>query len=285
MEPSHGEPLDPVDMSPDVGAGDNMAKLDAEKVKEKLRRIVDDYIECSYDGDIVVVDTPFLLQDGHFLRVYVDESGTDVAVTDGGFLQAQIEMFARSSSGIRERSADVKDIANELSLNWDGELGFTETTLERAVQRIAVLARGVDRAIGTLSGRPPRRAVDVRRRLRQSLQEAGLLVTLRSRPILPNGMKPVIVDQLVKRDGKQAAIEVLTSKTESGASISVDRAIANFHVLDHYKFEGKLIAVYDRASPAASAQHLDRFRAAKPRSAFVVSDEDAVKEIEASLAS
>ncbi|HEX5370292.1 MAG TPA: hypothetical protein VFY10_12830 [Dehalococcoidia bacterium] len=93
------------------------------------------------------------------------------------------------------------------------------------------------------------------------------------------------MDQIVRRNGQQAAIEVLTSRTDSGALISVDRAATNFHVLDHFDYGGVLIAVYDRQSPAGSKTLRERFEAAKPKSALLVADDDAAEFISEKLAS
>jgi hypothetical protein len=254
-------------------------------VEKGLQLLLASQVRCFRDGDVLAVDTPYVLQDGHLLRAYIDASNPlQLFVSDGGFIQRQMETFSRSSAMLRERRIDVQQIANELSLQYEEEFSFTETDLDKALARMSTLARAVDRALGVLSGKPPRRRLDARSRLRDQLIDSGLSVTQRARPEMPNGMRPVIVDQLVRRNGHQAAVEILTAKTDGGAAISVDRAIANFHVLEHYAYEGKLIAVYDVESPASSRQLLDKIEAGKPKSALLLPNDTAADAIKQHLA-
>jgi hypothetical protein len=259
-------------------------KLEVRDVEKGFKDLLAKQVYCFRDGDLLVLDTPFVLQDGHLLRAYIDASQEQLMVSDGGFIQRQIETFARSAAMLRERRNDVRQIADELSLQYEEEFSFVETNLESALSRLTTLARAVDRALSTLGGKPPRRKQDARSRLRDQLIDSGLTVTQRARPVMPNGMRPVTVDQLVRRNGEQAAIEVLTAKTDGGAAISVDRAIANFHVLEHYEYEGKLIAVYDVESPASSSQLLEKIEAGKPRSALLLPNDKAVDVIKEHLA-
>lgn len=265
--------------------GEGMADIQPQTVEEHLKEILGKRIHCFPDGDVLAIDTPYILQDGHFLRAYLDTTvPAGFLLSDGGYIQRQLETFCRSTATLRARIADVQLIAKELSLEWDGEMYFTEPALASAMNRIAVLARAVDRSLSLPGGRPPRRKGDVRSRLREQLMNFGLTVTQRTRPEMPNGMRPVVVDQLVRRNGSQAAVEILTAKTEGGAVISVDRAIANFHVLDHYDYQGAMIAVYDRQSPTSSPRLLERFNAAKPEATIIVPDEQAAKAIQERLA-
>lgn len=93
----------------------------------------------------------------------------------------------------------------------------------------------------------------------------------------------VTVDYRVHRNGSEAAVEVLTSRTTGGAAIAVDRAVANFHVLDRGGYAGWLFAVYDEDSPAGQKQYHERFRAASPERAELVSGNEAAMAIAGAL--
>ena len=240
---------------------------------------------CKIDGDALELETPYVLQDGHLLRVYIELTTAGLSVSDGGFTQRQLETDSRTAAMLRERVADVQRIATQLSLKWDGELSYEGDNLGGVLERLAVLCRAVDRSLSLLGQRPTRKAADVRSRLRDQLVGRGFAVTSRGRPQVKGGLRPVVVDQLVRKNGTQAAVEILTSRTESGAHIAVDRAATNFQVLNHFDYQGPLIAVYDRDSPAAEKSLRDRFEAAKPKVALLVSDDKAAEIIGERLAS
>jgi hypothetical protein len=195
----------------------------------------------------------------------------------------ELEKFARSNVALRERSAEVAQVAKRLRLLWeDGELLYKAPDVHGAMRRVAILAQAADRSLSLLEARPSRKPVPLRQKLVADLRSAGLLVSQRVRVTRADEPK-VVVDQLVKRNGSQAVVEVLTGRTRGGASISVDRAITNFHILDGLRYQGSLVAVYDETSPAAEPELRARFREAKPDSALLVPGSEAAWRIQASL--
>lgn len=256
-----------------------------EQVTNSFRRIVSEDVRCARQGDALSMDTPLVLQDGHFFRAFVeiDDSGL-LRVSDGGFTTSQFSIYSVSEPALRARGSEAGEIARELSLTWqDGEFSFAEDNLESALRRITVLVRAVDRAISLLEGKATRRPVALRLKLRDDLRAAGLEVKTRARIEIGGEPKPVIVDQLVRRNGRQAAVEVLTGRTQSGALISVDRAVANFHLLDHFKYSGLMIAVYDEESPAGAPGLISRFSNARPQAAEIIAGAKAAKAIQERL--
>jgi hypothetical protein len=238
-------------------------------------------VSCVPAGDRHRVDTPYVLQDGHLLQVFLwatGENGTVVA-SDGGYATAQVETFARSVGALRERYADLKAIANALELEWDAEFRFSAPDLDSAARRIAVLARAVDQSLTLVHTRQRRAGGALREQLGRDLREAGLRATRRAR-IRPHGEeRGVMVDYRVQRNGSEGAVEVLGGRTFQGAAISVDRAVATFHILERLQYRGRLFAVYDEDSPAGELELRERFRSAGPRGAMLLPGSEAVPTI------
>ncbi len=254
--------------------------LDPKAVKDALSALLNDVVECEWVDEELQLDTPFTLQDGHLFRAYLTPSSTSggFTATDGGYAMSQVELFVRSPAAQRERREELKRIANRLHMNWDGEFSYTEQDLESAVRRVAVLARAVDMSLSLLHARARRSQVPFRKQLSLGFRQAGLTVQPGAR-IVTSGESSVTVDYEVRRNGTRAAVELLTAQTVSGAFISVDHIIGNFHTLARGAYPGLLFAVYGEDSPGGNPQIRQRFKDASPDRAELLSQEDAVSEI------
>lgn len=256
----------------------------ARAVASTFVELVRQGVSCRRQGDFLLLDTPLILQDGHLLQALIEIDETDsIRVSDGGFVQRQILLSSHSAASIRERGMDAAHLCKEVGLVWEGEeIAYQAENLEDALRRISTLARTVDRSLSTLQVKPPRKPVALREQLRKQLQSAGLKVQSKVRITRIDEPK-VVVDQVVRRNGSQAAVEVLSGKTHGGAVISVDRAIANFHVLSNLKYQGLLFAVYDEGSPAAESDLRSRFQNARPGAAVLLAGSEAASAIESRL--
>lgn len=130
-------------------------ELTPDKVTETLWATLKQDVICVPEEDGLRLDTPYVLQDGHSLRVYLypsDQNGA-VIVSDGGFAAELIEMLSPSPSVLSQNHADMKQIARELGIEWDIDFSYQESTLERAIQRLVTLARAVDRSLSLIQ--PP----------------------------------------------------------------------------------------------------------------------------------
>jgi hypothetical protein len=127
---------------------------------EELRRLLSkslaEDIACVRKGDALVLDTPYILQDGHLFRAYLHVDGSGAFnVSDGGWAGDQFAIFGLTGAALRSRSEQARAIADELCLTWsDGEFSYAETELSAALRRLAALARGVDRCLSLLQARP-----------------------------------------------------------------------------------------------------------------------------------
>jgi hypothetical protein len=259
--------------------------VDPQDVEDFLLTYLAGQVRCVRNGDSFLLETPFVLQDGHQFQALLEETSDGVLLSDGGFVRRQFETFSRSPAMLRERNTEAKLIARELALDWDDEFSVTADSVESALKRIAILARATDRSLALLGQKPPRRDRDTRSRLKSELKDLGLRVLTRARPEVPGGLRPVLVDQLVQSEKRQAALEILSARTESGAAASIDRSVTNFRVLEKFEFEGALFAVYDSSSPASSTEMIERFEAAAPRHAILLPEKGASETIYARLAS
>src|SRR5262249_29772913 len=93
------------------------------RVEEVLSRVLRSEVLCVREADALRVDTPYILQDGHLLRVYLEQNGNadGITVSDGGYATTQIETFTRSNAALRRRYARLERIAQQLELEWDTE--------------------------------------------------------------------------------------------------------------------------------------------------------------------
>src|SRR5436305_5518434 len=126
--------------------------LNPNYVEEALSRVLRSEVSCVREGDGLYVDTPYVLQDGQLLRVYLDraEDPDGIVASDGGYATSQIETFARSNAALRERYAQMERIARQLDLEWDTEFRFTAPDLDEALRRLAVLARAFDHSLSLI---------------------------------------------------------------------------------------------------------------------------------------
>src|SRR5262249_38003008 len=140
------------------GDGIVRASLNPDHVEEALSRLLRSEVSCVRAGDGLYVDTPYVLQDGHLLRVYLDraEDRDGIVASDGGSATSQIETFACSNVALRERYAQLERIAQQLDLGWDTEFRFTAPDLDEALRRLAVLARAVDQSLSLIQARRSR---------------------------------------------------------------------------------------------------------------------------------
>ena len=244
-------------------------------VEQALLDVLRDDARCRPDGDELVLDTPYILQDGHLLQVYLSPAdGSGLSVTDGGFAASQAEVFARSPAVVRERRGELQKIAERLGLEWDGEFRFVAPTLADAMQRVSFIACAVDRALSLNEFRPGRPTPPLRRRLQDALHKSGLKVTQRAK--IPAGpTQHVTVDYRVARNGHDGAVRLLSGQTQTGAEIAVDCAVTIFHLLVGAGYPGELFAVYDEESVAAESKHRDRFWRARPERAVLLSGHEA----------
>ncbi len=238
-------------------------------------------IACVRDGDLLQLDTPYLLQDGHFLRVYIEaEAASQLTMTDGGFALNQAELFASSAGVLRNWLQEFRRIATTSGVEWNGEFRFTAPDLETAMRRIGGLVIAVDRALALLQPRPKRSKLPLRARLGEELRAAGQALRLQVEPnariVISPDHHPIQVDYRLRRDEADAAVEVLSGRSQQGVSTAVDHIIANFHELAHGGYRGLLIAVYDEDSRAAESRYRRRFEAAKPEHAILVPGSSAI---------
>jgi hypothetical protein len=246
------------------------------KVATLLRELTASWIECVQDGDLLAVDTPFVLQDGHLFRAFIsagDRPG-QMVVSDGGWASEQVELFARTVSVRNARIEELKRIGREAGIEWDTEFAYTATDLQSAVERMSDLARAVDRSLTLLHSRASRGLAPLAARLRDGLREAGLKVEGGARIEL-DGQR-VRVDYRVVRNSSEAAVEILGGRSRQGAAQSIDHAVTNFHVLRRGLYPGLLVGVYDEDSPAAATELRDRFLAARPEETLLLPGSDAI---------
>lgn len=202
------------------------------------------------DTDIgIQLDTPYVLQDGSLLRVFLslDHGGQRIIVDDGGAARHRIETWTRSDAVRRERLEALKEIAASLALESDETVRCHAATMEAAARRIAVLARAVDRAYGLVDSRTRRVGDRLRQQLASRLREAGLEVKPNAKIETGKGYA-VTVDYQLAVNNQYGAVEVLAASSQQGAAIAVDRAAGNFRVLWEARTAWKLFAVYDEHS-------------------------------------
>lgn len=88
------------------------------------RLLVDDVremITCRAVGDLLRLDTPYVLQDGHMLQVWLESSNGAIQVSDGGWTLSQTDLFASSSTLRSQRARQVDAIARANGLQFDGD--------------------------------------------------------------------------------------------------------------------------------------------------------------------
>jgi hypothetical protein len=254
------------------------------KVARLMRELTASWIDCVRDGDQLAVDTPFVLQDGHLFRAFISvgDGPGQLVVSDGGWAAEQVELFARTVAVRTARIEELKRIGREAGIAWETEFAYTAQDLQSAVERMADLARAVDRSLTLLHSRASRGVAPLAARLRDGLREAGLKVEGGVRIEL-DGQK-VRVDYRVVRNSSEAAVEILGGRSRQGAAQSIDHAVTNFHVLKRRHYRGLLVGVYDEDSPAAGTELRDRFLAARPEDALLLPGSEAIATLARHLA-
>jgi hypothetical protein len=249
---------------------------EATMVAELLKELTASWISCDRDGDVLTVDTPFLLQDGHLFRAFISvgEHPGQLVVSDGGWASEQVELFARTVAVRNARTSDLRRIATEAGIDWDTEFSYTADDLRSAVDRMSDVARAVDRSLTLIHSRTFRARLPLAARLRDGLRDAGLKVQAAAR-IEVQGQR-VHVDYRVMHGKAEAAVEVLGGRSRQGAAQSIDHAVTNFHVLRRGDYQGILVGVYDEDSAASAPELRERFMAARPPQTLLVRSSDAV---------
>lgn len=248
-------------------------------IERHLRRQVCAEIHAERRGDLVAVDTPFTLQNGALLRVFLEPSEGGLLVSDGGYAAEIADSMSRSSALARQRHEAMKAIAAKLGLEWDGQFGYIARDADEALARIGTLERAVNLALATIEVRPAHADREGRSRVVTALRKHGLTVRQRALIDLPGPGGPVRVDLRIDGRGGEAAMEFLSGRTRQGASIAYNRAIVTLHRLDRGGYQGGLFSVYDEQSAAASTDFVQRFEEAKPERALLIPSSEAARQI------
>ena len=263
--------------------------LDIVEVKRALNEALRENLRCALDDGRVRVDTPYVLQDGHLLQVFLNRSPAgDITASDGGWATSQFELH---TTHLPERRYDtLRNIATRLGLEWEGDFRLTAGDLTDAARRIALLARAVDLTLTLARGtRPPgtKTALDaaearpgrwqVEEELESKLTGTGLAVTARARIPIHGPQRSVTVDYLVSRNGSEAVLDILTSRAK------LDRTAVDFNVLNSSGYPGSLFAVYNEASAAGRQPMLERFKVTAPERTILVPARDAAAAIKGRL--
>lgn len=108
---------------------------------------------CVAEDGMVRLETPFLLPDGHAVRVYLRLGPEqEVIVSDGGYTSRTVTVFSRFEDEARARYEKLRQIARDLGLEYaNGELSFVAMNLEQAIRRIPTLANAVVAGLGMLT--------------------------------------------------------------------------------------------------------------------------------------
>ncbi len=127
--------------------------LDPSVVKYMFVEVLAQSTRCTAEDGILRLETPFMLPDGHVVRVYLRPGPEqEVVVSDGGYTSRTITIFSRFEDEARARYEKLRQIARDLGLEYaDGELRFVALNLEQAVRRIPVLANAVVAGLGMLT--------------------------------------------------------------------------------------------------------------------------------------
>lgn len=127
--------------------------LDPSVVKYMFVEVLAQSTRCTAEDGILRLETPFMLPDGHVVRVYLRLGPEqEVVVSDGGYTSRTVTIFSRFEDEARARYEKLRQIARDLGLEYaDGELRFVALNLEQAVRRIPVLANAVVAGLGMLT--------------------------------------------------------------------------------------------------------------------------------------
>ena len=127
--------------------------LDPSVVKYMFVEVLAQNTRCVAEDGAVRLETPFMLPDGHAVRVYLRLGPErEVVVSDGGYTSRTITVFSRFEGEARARYEKLRQIALDLGLEYvNGELRFIATSLEQAIRRIPTLANAVVAGLGMLT--------------------------------------------------------------------------------------------------------------------------------------
>lgn len=127
--------------------------LDPSVVKYMFVEVLAQTTRCVAEDGMVRLETPFLLPDGHAVRVYLRLGPEqEVIVSDGGYTSRTVTVFSRFEDEARARYEKLRQIARDLGLEYaNGELSFVAMNLEQAIRRIPTLANAVVAGLGMLT--------------------------------------------------------------------------------------------------------------------------------------
>lgn len=130
-----------------------MRGLDPAIVKYLFMEMLAQSTQCIVEDGVVRLETPFMLPDGHLVRVYFRLGlEQEVIVSDGGYTSRMVTVFSRFEEEARARYEKLRQIARDLGVEYaDGELRFVAPSLEQAVRRVPVLAHAVVAGLGMLT--------------------------------------------------------------------------------------------------------------------------------------
>ncbi len=239
--------------------------LAPDEIRQRLISQLAAETSCSREDGIVLVDTPFTLLSGHVVRAHVRVEGDRLVVSDGGFVERQLALSTRSSRTFDRWSSLVAQIARRAGLEWrDGLLLFESRSWDDALRRIPKLAEAMDRALARVQERREPRSLRTASELARDLRQLpGLEVRRHAGVSLPHRSRPVRVEILAARAGRQAAIEVVCG-TPRAAEHRADHAITTLTILTRFEFPGPLVAAYDRTLEQTARWVLERLEDAKP---------------------
>ncbi len=128
-------------------------ELDPAIVKYMFVEVLAQSTRCFAEDGAVRLETPFMLPDGHLVRVYMRLGPEqEVVVSDGGYTSRTVTIFSRFEEEARARYEKLRQIARDLGLEYaDGELRFVAPSLEQAVRRVPTLAHAVVAGLGMLT--------------------------------------------------------------------------------------------------------------------------------------
>ncbi len=127
--------------------------LDPSIVKYMFVEVLAQSTRCVAEDGAVRLETPFMLPDGHPVRVYLRLGPEhELIVSDGGYTSRTVTIFSRFEEEARARYEKLRQIARDLGIEYvNGELRFVATSLEQAIRRIPTLANAVVAGLGMLT--------------------------------------------------------------------------------------------------------------------------------------
>jgi hypothetical protein len=272
--------------------------LQSSDFERALLSVVSSDVVCKERDDVYVLDTPYTLQDGHLFQAHilVSREGT-IVVSDGLWLLGQIVTFSSDDAAFQQWKSRADSIARRLHLTWDGEqMSYIAESVTEAMNRVAVLARAIDSSLcfhAPVQRETARKTgyeispefvhaeLDWSVKLNHSLEERGLRVIPDAK--IDIGIATVVVSQVVRQDGSEAAVELLRGRQRRTAVRSIDHAVTNFQLLDHFAYSGLMLAVFEERSATRFEDMQARFKNAAPSRTELIADSEAVETISSRL--